>query len=146
MPQDNIPFSPGDRDQSQGDAVPIKNVLCMFRALYGFLQTGSKADGFGAHDLGVQFVVFVVPGDVFPHGLQRNRHHLLRQRLVDRAQPVQPQPANDGPKRRPLHQKGKQGESGCKNADDPLDFVRNTRVFCHGKRQGERHGTAQPAP
>ncbi len=93
----------GQRDQPKRDAVAVKDIGTLLSRLHRLVETLAEALGLRAHDVAAEFVVLRSAGHILAHGLQRHGDHLTRQRLVDRREPVEPEPSDHGPERRTLH-------------------------------------------
>jgi hypothetical protein len=76
----------------------------------------------------------------------RDGDDLTRQRLVDRREPVETQPADDPPERRALNNEGEEREACGEDAHHALDTVRHAEAFRHCKCECERHRAPQATP
>ena len=144
--EDGVAFMACQRDEAERDAIMLEHVGALLGSLHCFVQPLAKALGLGAHDVMIQIVVFGRLGHILAHGLQRDGDNLARQCLVDRREPVQPEPADDRPQGRPLHNQCEEREARGEDADHAFDFHRDADALGDGQGQRQGNGAAQAAP
>ena len=77
---------------------------------------------------------------------QRQRQHLVAQRLVERRQAIELEQMDDRPQGQPVDEQGEQHEPGRERGDEVLHRRVDVLVLGHRQCQRQRDRAAQPAP
>ena len=84
--------------------------------------------------------------DRVAHAAERQRQHLVAQRLVERRQPVELQQMHDRAQRGAVDEQREQHEAGRQDRDEALDLGVDQAVLGHAERERERDRAAHRAP
>ena len=144
--EDQLAFVGRQREHPERDAVAIGD-LGIEGAMGGRLGDALLVR---TDDLGRRLRADVIVGDHgtdrVAHARQRQRQHLMTQRLVDRRQPVEPQQADHRPQRGAVDEQGEQHEAGPEDRDEALDLGLDRAVLGDPERERQRDRAAQRAP
>ena len=146
MLQQQLALAVGERDQAERDPVAVGDlgIEGVARGRLGdpLLVRLEHVTGRGVLDV----VLGRGLADGVAHVAQRQRQHLIAQRLIDRGQPVDAEQTDHRAERGAVDQEREQHEAGRQDRDEALDLGVDGAVLGDRERERERDRAAQAAP
>ena len=102
--EDHVALTARERNKSKGDAVAVARLVSGFGTFKRCIEARRKGFGLAANHFSVKFVPLRCLRYVLPHVLKGNGDHLVRERLIQRRQPVELQLADQPSQGGALHQ------------------------------------------